>query len=89
MPEIDPGELRVAMRQHTASTRYLKELAKGASRYNLDDQAEGTITPEQKAQASDALRERFRKAADQRKAEMQARERQEKLLQLADKFNTR
>jgi len=36
-----------------------------------------------------AIKERFRKAAEQKKAEQAAKERQGKLQQLADKFNSR
>lgn len=100
LPEIDGGKVRLALRRHVGSTRYLKAVANGDDRYGLDGQPAGKITEEQKKQAVDALRERFKKGADRRRAELQAqqekeraaareKQRQEKLLQLASKFNAR
>ncbi len=97
MPELDAGKVRVAMRRHTGSTRYLKAVATGDDRYGLEGQVDGKITAEQKQQAADALRERFKKGADRRREEIKAKqeeeraaalekERQEKLQQLAQKF---
>lgn len=99
-PETNAGELRVAMRIHTSSTRYLKALLAGKERYNLDGAVEGEITDEQRAAADTALKERFQKAAERRKteakAEQQARREQEeeqrraeKLNQLAERFKRR
>lgn len=96
MPEIEPPALRGAMRIHTASTRYLKVLSQADVRFDLDGAPAGEVTPEQRQAASDALRERFRKKAEQHKAEQAAlvekkaaQERQAKLAKLAEKFNTR
>lgn len=96
LPDIDPALFRRAMKLHTDSTRYLQALANGKDRHDLDGQPSGVVTPEQQALAAGTVRERTRKAADRRKAEAEqqklaaaARERQEKLLQLADKFNSR
>ena len=100
LPDIDAQQLRHAMRVHTASTRYLKALSQADTRFDLDGSPSGEVTAEQKRQASDTLRERFKKKADQHRAEQAAkarelqekqaaRERQEKLLKLAGKFNTR
>ncbi len=97
-PEINAGTLRATLRRHTASTRYLKAVATGNVRFGLDGQAAGEITGEQKQQASEALRERFRKGAerkrDEEKAKMErereaAREREHeaKLQALAAKFS--
>lgn len=89
LPDIDAGQLRAAMKLHTASTKYLKVLAQGGNRYDLDGNVAGEVTAEQRTQATDALRERFRKGAERKKAEQQEKERQEKLQQLAAKFNAR
>ena len=86
IPGIDQGQLRAAMKSHTASTRYLKSLTQAESRFDLDGNPAGAVTPEQKQQASDALRERFRKGAERKRAEQQVNERQKKLQQLAEKF---
>ncbi len=88
-PAMDVGQLRTAMRIHTASTPYLKALAKSESRFDLEGQPAGEVTPEQREQAAKDLRERFKKAADRRREDKEAELRQEKLLQLAQKFNSR
>ena len=91
IPGINPQQLRLAMRMHTASARYLKALTNGEIRFDLDGNAAGAVTPEQKEQALDTLRERFRKGAEQHKARLLAQQqeqlRQEKLIKLAKKFN--
>jgi len=91
IPGINPQQLRLAMRMHTASARYLKALTNGEIRFDLDGNAAGAVTPEQKEQALDTLRERFRKGAEQHKAQLlaqqQEQQRQEKLIRLAEKFN--
>lgn len=87
MPELDMQLLRSAMRMHTASTRYLKLLSQADVRFDLDGVPAGEVTAEQKQQALDTLRERFRKKAEQHKAELAAKQHQEKLLKLAEKFN--
>lgn len=100
MPELDAGKLRAAMRRHTGSTRYLKAVATGDDRYGLDGELDGKITEEQKQQAAEALRERFKKGAERRREETKAKqeqeravarekERLEKLQQLAQKFAKR
>lgn len=100
MPDLDTAQLRLAMRIHTASTRYLKALLATRERFDLDGNPAGEVTEEQRAVASTALRERFKKSADRRKAEEQAlkeakqeqeaqQKRQEKLAQLAARFNLR
>lgn len=99
-PDIDPGQLRTALRIHTASTRYLKALSQATQRFDLDGLPSGEVTAEQRKQASDTLLDRFRKKAEQHKEEIQARkraqdkerqerQRQENLLKLARKFNSR
>lgn len=89
LPGINGQELRAAMRIHTASTRYLKALSQASTRFDLDGAPSGEVTAEQRQQASDTLRERFKKKAELHKAEQAAKERQEKLAKLADKFNAR
>jgi ProP effector len=100
MPEVDTTQLRLTMRMHTASTRYLKALLATRERYDLDGNPAGEVTDEQREVANTTLRERFKKAADRRKAEEQARneaqrqqeaeqKRQEKLAQLPARFNHR
>lgn len=91
-PDLDKQALRLAMKAHTQSTRYLKGIVEGAPRFDLAGQPAGTVTAEQRDQAVAVLKERQRKAAERRRAEEQAeqdRQREEKLRQLADKFNQR
>jgi len=68
LPELEKKALRLAMRSHTISTRYLKEMEKGTQRLNLDGTPAGEVTDENRQHAAELLRERFKKQADQRKA---------------------
>ena len=90
LPDLNKKALRLAMRSHTISTRYLKEMEKGSVRLNLDGSPADPVTDENRRHAAELLRERFKKQAEQRKAaEAEARaeqQRQEKLRQLAEKF---
>ena len=90
LPEVSKKSLRLAMRSHTISTRYLKEMEKGSVRYNLDGSTAGEVTDENRQHAAEQLRERFKKQAEQRRAAeaaAKAEERkQQKLQQLAEKF---
>ena len=89
-PELEKKALRLAMRSHTISTRYLKEMEKAQVRLNLDGTPAGEVTDENRQHASDLLRERFKKQAEQRKAAEAAAKaeqlRTEKLNQLTEKF---
>ena len=97
VPDMEKKALRLAMRSHTISTRYLKEMEKASVRLNLDGTPAGEVTDENRQHAAELLRERFKKQAEQRKAaevaakaaEAAARaeaQRLEKLGQLAEKF---
>jgi ProP effector len=88
-PELDKNQVRTALHNHTASSRYLKALVEGAARLDLDGNPVGEVTAEQQKQAVMTLRDRLKKAAERRKAEEEAAQRQAKLQQLSDKFNTR
>lgn len=88
-PDLEKNAVRIAMRQHTQSTRYLKGVVEGAPRLDLAGNPDGTVTAEQQAQAVATLKERIQKANERRKAEEEAKRRTEKLQKLADKFNTR
>lgn len=100
MPEMDPSQLRTAMRIHTASTRYLKELQTATTRFDLDGNTIGEVTDEQRGIASNTLLERFKNLAEQRRAlerkehdaqreREELQKRQEKLKQLVVRFNSR
>ena len=82
---IDKAALRRTLQRHTASTRYLKVVAAGGSRFGLDGVPTGDITPEQQKQANQDLKDRFRKQAEQRREQLKAQEHQAKLQQLIDK----
>lgn len=89
LPDISEGALRMTLKSYTASTKYLKAVANGTQRFDLDGHPAGDITVEQRDLALATIKERFRKAAEQKRNEQAARERQEKLQQLAEKFNHR
>lgn len=90
LPELSHKALRLAMRSHTMTTRYLKEMEKGTQRLNLDGSPAGEVTDENRQHASELLKERFKKQIEQRKAAEQAaraeNRKQEKLLALTEKF---
>lgn len=99
-PDVEPQALRLALRSHTMSTRYLKEMQIASARLNLDGSAAGEITDEARTHSGELLRERFKKQAEQRRAaaaaagaaEAEARaeqRRQERLAHLAEKFGRR
>lgn len=88
-PEINKNALRKTLQRHTASTKYLKSVASSSTRFGLDGQPVGDITREQQQQANHALKERFRKLAEQRRESLKAQEHQAKLNQLVDKFKQR
>jgi ProP effector len=89
-PEVEKKFLRMALRSHTQSTRYLKAMEKAAQRLNLDGSAAAEVTAEQRDHASGLLRERFKKKAEEKRAAEAAalaeNRRQEKLQQLTEKF---
>lgn len=68
LPDLEKKALRLAMRSHTISTRYLKEMEKGTVRLNLDGTPAGEVTDENRQHAAELLRERFKKQIEQRKA---------------------
>jgi len=88
-PELGKDAIRKALHLHTSSTRYLKALSNAAQRFDLDGNAAGEVTEEQRKQATDEVKERIRKANEKRKAEEAAKEHQAKLHKLAEKFNSR
>jgi ProP effector len=90
-PAFSRKALRSALRLHTASTRYLKAVEKGDTRFDLDGNPAGEVTEEQRTHAAAQLKERFAKAAQQQRAKREAdeaeRRKQEKLAQLVGKFS--
>lgn len=85
-PDVDKAALRRTLQRHTASTRYLKAIAAGGSRFGLDGVPTGNITPEQQKQANQDLKDRFRKMAEQRREQLKALEHQARLQEFVDKF---
>lgn len=90
-PELNKKVLRIALGMHTNSLRYLKEMEKATVRFDLDSNTADAVTDAHRAHASEILRERFKKAAELRKAtreaEETARRHAEKLQQLTEKFS--
>lgn len=89
LPDISESALRLTLKAYTASTKYLKAIANSQQRFDLDGKPAGEITAEQRQQALEELKERFRKIAERKSAEQATKERQDKLLKLAEKFNSR
>lgn len=97
-PDWDRKTLRIAMRMHTASTRYLKALQRGTHRHDLDGNECEEIAQEHRDYAAQTLKERFAEAARrkrekqkqeaERQREAEAEERRaEKLQQLVGRFS--
>lgn len=90
LPALSKKSVRLAMRSHTMATRYLKEMEKATQRLNLDGTPAGEVTDENRQHATELLKERFKKQAEQRKAsEAEAKAealKQQKLQQLTEKF---
>lgn len=97
-PDVSRKVLRTALGIHTNSLRYLKAMEKATVRFNLDGTEADQVTEVHRAHATTMLKERFKKNAEQRKAQQKAeaaqreteqaeRQRAEKLNQLAEKFS--
>jgi ProP effector len=97
LPELDRKALRTALGMHTHSTKYLKALTKGITRFDLDSHPCVELTEAHRQHATDTLLERSKKdverrkeqqeqEAAERKREAEERQRSEKLEQLAAKF---
>lgn len=89
-PDVEKKILRIALRNHTISTRYLKAMEKATVRRNLDGTDAGEVNDEMRLHASTLLRERFKKNAEQKRAHEEALKAEklhaEKLNQLTEKF---
>ena len=86
LPEIDPNDLRIAIKIQKSSPHYLKALSQSKSRFNLDGEVAGEVTNEQRQVALDGLRKLYGAKAARHKA---ALKHQEKLNKLVTKFNAR
>lgn len=100
LPDLDRKLLRTALRIHTNSTPYLKAMGKATVRFDLDGNAADEVSEAHRNHATTTLDERFKKVAEQRKAQREAeqaqreaeqaeRRRSAKLEQLAAKFSRR
>ena len=80
LPELDRKVLRMALGMHTHSTKYLKAIAKGTTRFDLDGHSGVELTESHRQHATETLQERSKKEADRRKAqqELEAREAEER-----------
>jgi len=94
MPGLDRKTMRAALGIHTGSMRYLRAMEKAKVRYNLDGTPGAEVTDTHRQHAKEQLQERFKKEAERKKAERDAaaaeeaaRQRQEKLQALANKFS--
>lgn len=91
LPELNRKALRIALRIHTNSLRYLKGLEHATVRSNLDGSAADEVTEAHRDHAAQTLKERFKKNAAHRKAQREAEEAQRKLddaaRQHAEKLN--
>lgn len=88
--ELNRKTMRIALGLHTNSLRYLKSMEKATRRFDLDGNPGEEVTEAHRAHATEILKERFRKDAERRRAqkqaELQEKERNQKLSQLVEKF---
>ncbi|MDO8305775.1 ProQ/FINO family protein [Herminiimonas sp.] len=77
-PDVSRKALRTALGIHTNSLRYLKGMEKATVRFNLDGSNADEVTDVHRAHATTTLKERFKKNAEQRKAQRQVEETQRK-----------
>ncbi len=98
VPGLSRRVLRMALGMHTNSLRYLKTMEKATVRFDLDGNTTDEVTDVHRTHASQILRERFKKGAEQKKAQLEAAKAQreaeqaaairaEKLNQLTAKFS--
>lgn len=71
-PDIQRKVLRIALGIHTNSLRYLKGFEKASVRFSLDGSQADEVTEPQRSHASQLIRERSKKHAEQRKAQVEA-----------------
>jgi ProP effector len=71
LPELDRKALRMALGMHTHSTKYLKAIAKGTTRFDLDGNSGVELTESHRQHATESLQERSKKEADRRKAQQE------------------
>ncbi|MDB5774183.1 MAG: activator of osmoprotectant transporter prop [Herbaspirillum sp.] len=90
-PQVSRKVLRIALGIHTNSLRYLRTMEKATHRFDLTGKQGEEVTDMHRKHASEILRERFKKDAEQRKAQKAAadaaRIHAEKLAQLSEKFS--
>jgi ProP effector len=90
LPGLERKALRIALGIHTHSLRYLKAMERATVRVDLDGHPADEIPATHRAHATELIKERIRKQAEQKKlqreAEVLARQRAEKLDQLVEKF---
>jgi ProP effector len=91
LPEVSRKVLRIALGIHTNSLRYLRAMEKATHRFDLAGKQADEVTDMHRTHASEILRERFKKDAEQRKAQKAAadaaRIHAEKLALLSEKFS--
>jgi ProP effector len=98
LPDISRKVLRIALGIHTNSLRYLRAMEKATHRFDLTGKQADEVSDVHRTHASEILRERFKKDADQRKAQKAAADAQkaaadaarihaEKLALLSEKFS--
>jgi ProP effector len=91
LPDVSRKVLRIALGIHTNSLRYLRAMEKATHRFDLAGKQSDEVTDVHRTHASEILRERFKKDAEQRKAQKAAadaaRIHAEKLAQLSEKFS--
>jgi len=92
-PEFAPKHMRTALLIHTRALPYLRAVSKAKERFALDGTVAGEVTEQQRAHASEQIKEIQRKRAEARRQAEEAEKarkaeelRQQKLQLLVSKF---
>lgn len=87
MPDLDRKTMRTALGIHTGSLRYLKVMEKAKVRHDLDGKPGAEVTDTHRAHATQVLQDRYKKEAERKKAERDAKAAEEAARVHADKLN--
>jgi ProP effector len=74
LPGLEKKVLRIALSLHTHTLRYLRGVEKSSHRFDLEGNPAEAISDEHRQHASETIRERLKKQAEERRAKQQAAE---------------
>jgi ProP effector len=72
LPGLEKKVLRIALSLHTHTLRYLRAVEKSSHRFDLEGNPAEAISDEHRQHASETIRERLKKQAEERRAKQKA-----------------